>query len=93
MLGWMDRCTQNLFKVFFLQMENAQKLSVSEHLVFPKLLKPDDWCSLSIWFFQIYTQNPVLSQGEIKNQFGAHQSLHNRDSPNHTWLPMSGLRI
>jgi hypothetical protein len=47
-------------------MENAQKLGVSEHLVFPKLPKPDDWCSLSIWFFQIYTQNPVLSQGEIK---------------------------
>jgi hypothetical protein len=55
-------------------MENAQKLGVSERLVFPKLPKPDNWCSLRIWFFQIYTQNPVLSQGEIEDQFDEHQS-------------------
>jgi hypothetical protein len=91
MLGWID--AHKPFQSVFLQMENAQKLGVSEHLVFPKLPKPDNWCSLSNWFFQIYTQNPVLSQGEINNQFGSHQSLHNRDSACHTWLPMSGLRI
>jgi hypothetical protein len=55
-------------------MENAQKLGVSERLVFTKLPKPDNWCSLRIWFFQIYTQNPVLSQGEIEDQFDEHQS-------------------